>query len=114
MINHTVTSVAKVKSAYKSGGDTFKLDGEIDTYVTLFRDDIEWELYEEPKPEIKLTPEMVGRKVRLRNGVIRILECYDPNESDGFNYETTISRYKKDGRPQSGNGNLVIVEVLPK
>lgn len=49
-----------------------------------------WELYEEPKKEIKLTPDMVGRKVRRKDGIITMIGSYDPEKDLKYPY-TIIS-----------------------
>lgn len=77
-INDVVMLLKKgSKSAYTKDEWTYELCGEIDTYIALFHEDIEWEFYEWSKPEIKLTPEMVGRRVKLRNGDLLILSEFD-------------------------------------
>lgn len=47
---------------------------------TLFNPDEKWELYEEPENLILLTPEDVGRRVRLKNGDVRIILAYLANK----------------------------------
>lgn len=51
----------------------------------LFDPDISWAIYQEPKDEIKLTPDMVGRKVRLRSRSIVLITRYNPELSFWFN-----------------------------
>ncbi len=73
-----------------------------------------WELYEEPKPEIKLTPEMVGKRVRLRFGGMEVLTRYNPRASEDSQYETADTFYSEDGRVMKNcEFDTDIVEVYP-
>ncbi len=83
-------------------------------YFELFDPKREWELYEEPKPEIKLTPEMVGKRVRLRFGGMEVLTRYNPRACEDSQYETTDTYYSENGRVmESSESDTDIVEVYP-
>ncbi len=63
----------------------------------LIDPDEEWKLYEEPKPEIQLTPEDIGKRVRLR------MEELEKNATPGpwREWRNTIE-----------NGNNIIMHAL--
>ncbi len=68
----------------------------------------------EIRGEIKLTPEMVGKRVRLRNGNMTILETYNPSRETGKNFETRNSYHFDNGSVYLGDYNDEdIVEVYP-
>ncbi len=79
-------------------------------FYCLFRED-DWELYEEPKPEIKLTPAMVGRAVRLRDGQIHLItECC----KDGEMFRSSSYIWEANGESHLYRKEYDIVEVLPR
>lgn len=80
---------------------------------SLLDRDLKWELYEEPEPEIKLTPEMVGKTVRLANQDLCILTTY--RKATGYfliHHDGGMFKYDKDGT--TTYGNYPIIEVLER
>ncbi len=68
----------------------------------------------EIRDQIKLTPEMVGKRVRLRNGNMTVLETYNPSRETGKNFETRNSYHFDNGSVYLGDYNDEdIVEVYP-
>lgn len=71
----------------------------------------EFEIYEEPKPQIKLGPEHVGKRVKLHNGSVYLMTGYRLGEEAPVVLGGT--RYQADGKfMEIGFSHLDIVEIL--
>lgn len=82
-----------------------------------FGSPLSWEIYEEPNKEIKLTPDMVGRKVRLRNGNIEIICRYISSRDEIYKreYWTYSAGCCENGNHMGNTGGpseFDIVEIL--
>jgi hypothetical protein len=66
-----------------------------------------WELYEEPS--VRLTPEDVGKRVRLENGDIVLLTWCN---KDGSEFASVSSVYGRDGKDLSHVEKCSVKEVL--
>ena len=83
-----------------------------DTLAGYYFPSCEFEIYEEPKPEIELGPEHVGKRVRLRNGDISLITDYERDEET---FHSSNNVWKNDGKYRDmsiENSNYDIVEIL--
>jgi len=77
----------------------------------LGSEDFQWEIYEEPKPEINLTPDDVGKRVKLRNGDITVVTSWR-SESNTFCVDSYGFSYHTNGK-NADKEDFNIIEVLP-
>lgn len=85
--------------------DIFWLDEELSSY---------YEDWEETKPVINLTSDMVGRKVRLRGGQIRIIGGYTGDKVIEYPFYIGDGDWvRADGRYTLSEDHRDVVEVLP-
>jgi hypothetical protein len=81
--------------------------------ISVFLNRDNFEIYQEPcVPQVKLTPEHVGRKVRLRNGDVAVIVSFWKEDSlfaaGGSHYACNGRKFPIDA------SELEIIEILPK
>ena len=87
-----------------------------DTIVYHFNEEelkaADWEIYEEAKPEIRITADHVGRKVKLSDGAIAIINYFN-SEYKQLTIGGSNIFYEQNGKTHA-SGYPDIVEILPE